>query len=377
VEPTTVFAAVLVVEQRQRGLDYEQSQQQASELFQTSATTTSSPSRDDHEEETTTARLQRGGGGDQKRILLVVRGTRDDPTSTMTAATTTTATMTRTMLLLLVVLLFLSDDHRSSSSSFGVVTAAADPDEDIKPPPPMPDDFDPNAFGAGQNCQNFRCSKNYEPVPKSRLSLSSSGCSSMGGSSMIMMGGSEDEVKKKYEDCCHQWHACYQICGSTKKSCDEQFKTCSAEKCAADDECKKSADLSSMLLNLSGCRKYDEMQLKGCECIESKSAPKARTRILSRFYEKFAASDSDADATKKKVDDLMKKADTKLKFATLLNKLVAKYSNAVKIVDDPQRNMYQKIMEEAGKSKSEKDDDEATTEDNDDDDDDSEQHIEL
>ena len=38
---------------------------------------------------------------------------------------------------------------------------------------------------------------------------------------MMMGAGSGNE---QYAACCDSWHACYQTCGASKKSCDEGFK---------------------------------------------------------------------------------------------------------------------------------------------------------
>jgi hypothetical protein len=103
--------------------------------------------------------------------------------------------------------------------------------------------------GMGKPCPNFRCSSGYTPVQKSRPKFTSPGCSAMGGGMMMMAAG--DTPEKPFESCCDEWHACYQICGSSKKNCDDAFKTCSEAKCAPfGEECSKDANLSSMMMQL-------------------------------------------------------------------------------------------------------------------------------
>lgn len=285
-----------------------------------------------------------------------------------TAASAAARTPPLLLLLVLPVLL-------ASSTLLLVVAAAGDAeggDGEGEKKGPMPDDFNFNGMG-GQNCQSFRCTSGREPVPKSRLSFSSTGCSAMGGNMIMMGGGGGDTEKKQYEECCDRWHACYQICGSSKKMCDENFKKCSETKCGGDEECNKSANLNSMLTSLSGCSKYDESQLKACECADKDKAEKAREKILARFYEKYADEPSSSD----KVRELMKKADTKLKFATLLNRLVEKYPNSIKHVEDPQAAMYAKMMEDAAEAAKEADGEDGDGEKEEDEESASEEHIEL
>ncbi len=100
--------------------------------------------------------------------------------------------------------------------------------------------FDPNQFGGGNNkmCPPKHCGKGYTAVPKSTsksgddndtnaLSFESRGCNSlagggvsMGGMGMGGMGGVDDVIAP----CCDLYHACLQICGSTKSFCDSNLE---------------------------------------------------------------------------------------------------------------------------------------------------------
>jgi hypothetical protein len=161
----------------------------------------------------------------------------------------------------------------------------------------------------------------------------------MGGGMMMMGGGANDAAKQPFDTCCHQWHACYQICGSSKKSCDESFKTCSEAMCGSKKDCKESANLNSMMMQLGGCQKFDQAQYKSCECVESSKAEEKRTSAIRYFYKKNAPENAD------KAGDLAKKANSTGKMAGLLRKLVRKYPESIEKVEDPQQAAYRKMME--------------------------------
>jgi len=196
-------------------------------------------------------------------------------------------------------------------------------------------DFDMPGFGDNL-CPSFRCSTGHVAVPKSRAKYTSFGCEAMGGGMMVMAqpGGPE-----AFSPCCDLWHACYQTCGSPKKLCDESFKTCSANACGADEECKKSANLKGMMLGFAGCEKYDQAQRSSCECTSKDTAEGKRLDALNYFYK------SHAPDGQGKASTLVKKVDTTAKMAALMRKLLAKYPKAIKIQKDPQQNMQQEMMD--------------------------------
>lgn len=216
---------------------------------------------------------------------------------------------------------------------------------DDEPPP----NFNMNDFAQQQNCPNYRCSSGMTPVPKTRLKFTSTGCSAMGGG-MVLMGNQNEKEDEPYASCCDEWHACYQVCGIAKKICDDSFKSCAAIKCGSDEDCTKQVELSTMMMNLSGCHRFDQAQYQACECVLKNKATEKRQAAIRRFYNKFAPS------AETKADELAKKVDkSTAKMAGLFRKLLSKYPDAIQKVEDPQQAMYRKMMEEA-KNKDSKDD---------------------
>ena len=197
-------------------------------------------------------------------------------------------------------------------------------------------------FGQQRQCPDFRCGAGMSPVPKARHKFTSTGCGSMGGG-MVMMGKIENN-QKVYESCCDQWHACYQVCGVSKQVCDDAYKTCSAEICGADEDCKKEADLAGLMISIAGCHSFDRAQFASCECVPKDKVQEMRKTALARFYKKNAPDQDD------KAAGLAAKADTKGKMAALFRKLLVKYPTAIEKVEDPQQAMYKKMMEDAEKA---------------------------
>jgi len=197
-----------------------------------------------------------------------------------------------------------------------------------------------DAFGGDKPCPAYRCSKGMTPVPKSRLKFTSKGCGAMGSGVMMMGMGSGNE---KYSSCCDLWHACYQTCGASKQGCDDGFKQCSKVICGPDDDCVKSADLNTMMLNMGGCSVYDQAQYQACECVEKSKVEEKRADAIRYFYKKHAPDNVD------KAKQLAKKADTTSKMAGLIKKLVAKYPKCIAKIQDPQQAMYERMMKESKK----------------------------
>lgn len=156
-----------------------------------------------------------------------------------------------------------------------------------------------------------------------------------------MMAGADATGDKPYESCCDQWHACYQICGVSKKTCDTTFETCAKEGCGADETCTKDVELNTMMMKLGGCQKFNEAQYKACECTQKDQAPAKRQAALRYFYKKYAPDSVD------KAESLAAKADTPSKMAGLLIKLLLKYPAAIQKVEDPMKKMYDKIRTES------------------------------
>jgi hypothetical protein len=196
----------------------------------------------------------------------------------------------------------------------------------------------PPDFGqTNTNCPNFRCSGGFTPTPKPRGKFESTGCSAMGNSFMMTPGDTGEEA---FAPCCDQFHACNQICGISKTVCDEAFTTCSSESCGDDDECNKAASMNQMMAKISGCQKFDQAQYKACECTPKEKAPEKRAAAIRYFYKKVSPGNL------AKVDELAKKADTASKLAGLFRKLLTKYPEAIKKVEDPMQNMFRNIKVE-------------------------------
>lgn len=147
------------------------------------------------------------------------------------------------------------------------------------------------------------------------------------------------------EKCCHVRNACYQICGATKEFCDAQFDKCSMAVCdamtsetAKKEQCVKDTELQKTLTKFSGCQVYDQAQGTSCECVMKSKVADSRKQVLQRFYKKFVPD------SLHKVDTLAEKADNSKKFAGLLLKLVKKYPDCIKSVQDPKQKLMDDII---------------------------------
>ena len=206
------------------------------------------------------------------------------------------------------------------------------------------DGFD--AF-ANQNkrCKLYSCDKGYEPVPNKKMTFQSAGCDAMGSGNINLFGGDEDEDGKPYEDCCHEWHACNQICGISKQNCDDTYAKCTEEKCKGKDpNCLEQANMNMMMNGLAGCKSFEVIQNKACTCVTKYGDRhvKQREEALLNFYKKYAPKSI------RKVHDLAKKADSMTKMAKLLQKLIKKYPESIELVEDPQTKMYRQMFGNAG-----------------------------
>jgi len=163
----------------------------------------------------------------------------------------------------------------------------------------------------------------------------------MSGSGMMSMGS--DVGNEKYAFCCDQWHACYQTCGAAKASCDAIFKKCSAVKCGSDDKCKSSADISIMMVEIGGCKAYNQDQNQACECVGKDKIVTKRSDVISAFYKKFSP------GSISKAPALAIKTETNGKMAVLFRKLLNKYPLAIKKVKDPSVDRYEEMMRNSAK----------------------------
>jgi hypothetical protein len=192
----------------------------------------------------------------------------------------------------------------------------------------------------GKKCPNYKCTGGLVVVPKSRaVKFDSFGCSGMG--SMMSMGVDGDDGDDPKVPCCDQWHACYQVCGASKESCDTTFKTCAEDVCGADEKCKQSAKMKHMSIQFEGCQTYDQAQYKACECVPKNKAMVKRETVIRNFYKKHAPDSID------KAADLAKKADTAGKMASLLRKLIKKYPGSIQRKENPKMKEQEEFMRRA------------------------------
>jgi len=215
---------------------------------------------------------------------------------------------------------------------FACNTLAADPDMNFGGPGAAP-------------CPPYRCPSGKVPVPNGRLQFKSSGCNMGAGGSMMMMPGAKKQ-KGATEVCCDLKNACYQTCGSTKDFCEQQQKKCTHKICDAmgsaseKEECEKDSSLQTMLASFGGCNEFDRSQYEACECVSKKNVSEKRKKVIQRFYEKYVSS----GIGNVNVDTLVKKADSSKKMATLLTKLIAKYPNCIKAIQDPAQKRMEDMM---------------------------------
>jgi hypothetical protein len=169
----------------------------------------------------------------------------------------------------------------------------------------------------------------------------------MGGGVMMMAPGADEDQERPYAGCCDQWHACYQVCGVNKATCDTAFETCAKEACGPEtnEQCHKDVNLSNMMMKLGGCQKFNEAQLQACECKPKDAAVVQREAALRYFYKKQAPDNVD------KVPNLIAKADSPSKLAGLFIKLLRKYPEAIQQKEDPMKAMYDKIRLETEEAK--------------------------
>jgi len=203
--------------------------------------------------------------------------------------------------------------------------------------------------GGNKDCPPFLCGKGKNPVPKWPMSIKSPGCTSGGGGLMLMRPGSTDE-NDPFTPCCDTKNACYQICGSKKSACDEEFKLCMIRECEkkegdAKANCTKNMEVQKMVLNFGGCQEFDEGQRQSCACVEKETVASRRKRVISNFYKKYNPEGMN------KVEGLAAKTDSARKLAALLNKLTTKYPESITRIEDPSKKMMDDLLKDIDKDK--------------------------
>ena len=180
-------------------------------------------------------------------------------------------------------------------------------------------------------------SKGKIAVQKRPLKLESTGCSGLGGGMQMFSADKTDDGPVGV--CCDARHACIQMCGASRATCDAAFEKC------ANATGDSSASLHILSVKIGGCTAFDAAQAKACACVDTDKAALAREKVLSDFYGKHNK-EKKAD-----VPELAKKADNAKKFVALLTKLVGKYPKAIKRVKDPQQAWMEEMMKNAGDGK--------------------------
>ncbi len=221
-----------------------------------------------------------------------------------------------------------------------------------------------------------KCAKDEEPVPKWPLKLTSTGCNGLTGNGISMSSFGKFDHDLYHGGCCDNWNACIQVCGTLRAQCDILFEKCLEDSCngIVDEEKKKMCTgniaTKKLLLQFSDCSAYEQAQNAGCECVKKTGAQEKRRRLLTNFYKKYNPEEVN------KVENLLSKADSGKKLASLLLKLVAKYPKSVKRVKDPKEAMMEELLKNQ-KASGSKPDSKATTTTEVSDEDDEDERIEL
>jgi len=214
----------------------------------------------------------------------------------------------------------------------------------IEPAPVLSAEGFGDGFGGQKNCPEFKCrQKDETPVPQTPMKLTSTGCSSIGGGGISMMGGGGND-EKVIAPCCDLYHACNQICGTTKSFCDAGLEKCMDATCNAikNDDAKKKCEgnvtTKKLMLQFSQCLDFNQGQQQSCKCVKKNVVDEKRKEVVRSFYKKFNPANVD------KADSLAAKASDSNKLGGLLFKLVAKYPKAIRRVQDPKQKMMEDMM---------------------------------
>lgn len=123
------------------------------------------------------------------------------------------------------------------------------------------------------------CPTNQVHVQNSR-SVISNGCSKP---SFIKVDGEEDFTK-----CCDLHDACYEMCGSEKTYCDEDFKACMRKMCSTvyfqNGKCDSAADAYAIGTMMFGHSGHLASQESHCECIDSTDSVDHYKNLIEKFY---------------------------------------------------------------------------------------------
>mmetsp|Transcript_24048 Transcript_24048/g.54689 ORF Transcript_24048/g.54689 Transcript_24048/m.54689 type:complete len:122 (-) Transcript_24048:123-488(-) len=106
-------------------------------------------------------------------------------------------------------------------------------------------------------------------------------------------------------------------------------------------KCQSSMQLSAMMVKMSPCEAFDDLQKENCQCVPKEKAQDAREQAIATFYDKYAG---DIENKQEKIMMLMAKTTTTGKMASLYSGLVEKYPSAIEQVPDEHAIMMQNLM---------------------------------
>eukprot|EP00549_Striatella_unipunctata_P005324 CAMPEP_0118719590 /NCGR_PEP_ID=MMETSP0800-20121206/29579_1 /TAXON_ID=210618 ORGANISM="Striatella unipunctata, Strain CCMP2910" /NCGR_SAMPLE_ID=MMETSP0800 /ASSEMBLY_ACC=CAM_ASM_000638 /LENGTH=268 /DNA_ID=CAMNT_0006627015 /DNA_START=1 /DNA_END=807 /DNA_ORIENTATION=+ len=196
-------------------------------------------------------------------------------------------------------------------------------------------------------CRPHSCPGNKQSVPKvpkdkTKPWFKSTGCNDMGGGGLSFMSMDDGPSgQEPHAVCCNEWHACYQICGTTKAMCDEIFGKCAENVCsngppALEEQCKKTTSLSTLMVQMNtDCRPHEEAQMNACQCVSAKGASKKREEYLRTFYEQYSP-----ETAEEKVPGLVEKVSSSTpKLSSLMRKLVSKFPKSIVLQKSKKKSM--------------------------------------
>jgi hypothetical protein len=192
-------------------------------------------------------------------------------------------------------------------------------------------------------CPNAHCTpSNLILVPHfNKLEFESSGCMGINTGNLKVL--TSDIKEERFESCCDLWHACYQVCGVSKSVCDQELEQCTQKSCdLSEDGCFKQASMMTTMAKMQKCEFFEEAQMHSCMCVEPEKATKWREEAIWYFYQKYAPGNRD------KAPELAEKAFTQSKTAALWRKLIAKYPESIKHVDNVELEDIRAVLNEEG-----------------------------
>jgi hypothetical protein len=98
-----------------------------------------------------------------------------------------------------------------------------------------------------------------------------------------------------------------------------------------------------MLINLGGCKMYDNAQAASCRCVVKKKVYQKRRQVLSAFWAKHNNNKTEEDIDRV----LAKYSKSTSSFAGLLLRLVRKYKKSIKVSKSEYENAMDELLRQA------------------------------